>query len=161
MAKSKTYDFTKLRRLIIIYGIVQVVLVVLLIFMAVNFQGRLQQKDPQLFLRCIGFSLVIQLALFYPVYKFAANEACREVESNANGLTTEEQKSFRSKRLVGDVVKTSIFMVFITFIWKMMQLPQNAVLPILCIAYFTFILTFLNYFQCYNFAAKREMKSKG
>jgi hypothetical protein len=152
---AKTFDFTKLRRVIIIYGVVQALLIILLIYMSVNFQATLQAKHPQLFLKCVGLSLIIQLALFYPINKFASSEARREVENCAKGLTSDELKKFRSRRMVGDVVKASIFIFFITFIWKV---PQNS--TILCITYITFILTFLSYFQYYNFAAKREMKER-
>jgi hypothetical protein len=31
---------------------------------------------------------------------------------------------------------------------------------VLSLIYFNFILTYLSYFQCFNFVAKREMKAK-
>ncbi|HTG81502.1 MAG TPA: hypothetical protein VL949_06135, partial [Geobacteraceae bacterium] len=77
------------------------------------------------------------------------------VEACAAGLGAEELKAFRSKRMVGDVIKSAIFIFFITFIYKA---PQDRF--IISILYFSFILTFLSYFQCYNFAAKRLMKEK-
>jgi hypothetical protein len=153
---AKTFDFKKLRRVIMIYGVVQVFLIVLLIYMAVNFQSGLQAEGrPQRFLHSVVATLVIQLALFYPINRFAAREAEREVEACAAGLGAEELKAFRSKRMVGDVIKSAIFIFFITFIYKA---PQDRF--IISILYFSFILTFLSYFQCYNFAAKRLMKEK-
>jgi hypothetical protein len=153
---AKKFDFKKLRRLITIYAVVQVFLVALLIFMAINFQGGLQAEGrPQRFFHGIIAALVIQLTLFYPINKYASNEAKREVDSCATDLKPEEQKSFRTKRMVGDVVKTGIFIFFITFIYKA---PKDRF--VLSVIFFTFILTALSYFQNYNFAAKRAMKEK-
>lgn len=150
------YDFKKLRRLITIYVVVQVLLLALLVVMAVYFQAGLQKEGhPERFLSSAVTALVIQLALFYPINRFARNEAKREVESCATNLTTDNLKAFRTKRMVADVVKTGIFIFFIVFVYKV---PQN--MTILCVTYFSFILTILNYVQNYNFAAKREMKEK-
>ena len=143
------FDFKKLHRFIMIYAVVQVVLVLLLVYMAMSFQVSLQQR----FLTSVIASLVIQLALFYPIWKFAGREAAREVDACEIGLDAEKLKAMRTKRTIGDVVKSGVFIFFITFIIKA---PDNRF--ILSIIYFTFILTFLSYFQCFNFAAKREMK---
>ncbi len=154
---ANKFDFKKLRRLITIYAVVQVFLVALLIFMAVNFQAGLQAEGrPQRFLHGVVAALIIQLALFYPINRFAAIEAKREVDSCATNLSPEELKAIRNKRMVGDVVKTGIFIFFITFIYKA---PKDRFF--LSIIFFTFILTALSYFQNYNFAAKRAMKEKG
>jgi len=154
---ASRFDFKKLRRLITIYAVVQVFLVALLIFMAVNFQAGLQAEGrPQRFLHGVIAALVIQLALFYPINRFAANEAKREIEACATDLSIDEQKAIRSRRMVGDVVKTGIFCFFVTFIYKA---PKDRF--VLSIIFFTFILTALSYFQNYNFAAKRGMQEKG
>lgn len=154
---AKAFDFKKLRRVIMIYGVVQLFLIGLLVYMAIHFQGGLQAEGrPQRFLHGVVATLVIQLALFYPINRFAAREAEREIEACAVGLGVEELKALRSKRMVGDVVKSGIFLFFITFIYKA---PKD--LFILSVIFFTFILTFLTYFQCYNFSAKRLMKDKG
>lgn len=153
---AKVFDFKKMRRVILIYGVVQVFLIGLLIYMAVHFQSGLRAEGrPQRFLHGMVATLVIQLALFYPINRFAAREAEREVEASAVGLGIEELKAFRSKRMVADVIKSAVFLFFITFIYKA---PKD--LFFLSIIFFTFILTFLSYFQCYNFAAKRLMKDK-
>ena len=146
---SARFDFKKLHRFIMIYAVVQVVLVLLLVYMAMSFQVSLQQR----FLTSVIASLVIQLALFYPIWKFAGREAAREVDACEIGLDAEKLKAMRTKRTIGDVVKSGVFIFFITFIIKA---PDNRF--ILSTIYFTFILTFLSYFQCFNFAAKREMK---
>ncbi len=154
---AQKFDFKRLRRLITIYTVVQVFLVALLIYMAVNFQTGLQVEGrPQRFLHSVIVTLAIQLALFYPINKFAAREARREIDSSATNLTVEELKSLRNKRIFGDVVKTGIFIFFITFI---LRAPQDRF--VLSIIFFSFILTTLSYFQCYNFAAKRGMIEKG
>lgn len=153
---STRFDFKKLRRFTMIYAVVQVVLVLLLIYMAMNFQTGLQiEGRPQRFFHSIVASLIIQMALFYPIWKFAGSEAAREVNACEIGLDAEKLKSMRTRRTVGDVVKCGAFVFFITFIYKA---PQDRF--ILSVIFFTFILTFLSYFQCFNFAAKREMKQK-
>ena len=110
-----TYDFKKLRRLITIYVVVQVVLVGLLIYMALNFQA---QMSSDRFLKAVVITLIIQTALFYPINRFANREAGREVDSSATGLTPDDLKGLRTKRMFGDVVKCGVFIFFITFIWK-------------------------------------------
>jgi len=153
---ANSFDFKKLRRLIKIYGVVQILLIGLLILMAVYFQAGLQAKGmPQLFMKSVIATLAIQLALFYPIYKFASGQAKREVDSCADNLTAEAMKSFRTSRLIGDMIKAAVFIFFITFI---LRAPVN--LFVYSLIFFSFILTTLSYFQCYNFAAKKWMKEK-
>ena len=111
---SARFDFKKLHRFIMIYAVVQVVLVLLLVYMAMSFQVSLQQR----FLTSVIASLVIQLALFYPIWKFAGREAAREVDACEIGLDAEKLKAMRTKRTIGDVVKSGVFIFFITFIKK-------------------------------------------
>ena len=154
---SSRFDFKKLRRFTMIYAVVQIVLVLLLVYMAVTFQAGLQLEGrPQRFFHSIVASLIIQLALFYPIWRFAGREAAREVDACEIGLDAERLKAMRTKRTVGDVIKSGVFIFFITFIYKA---PQDRF--VLSVLFFTFILTFLSYFQCFNFAAKKEMKAKG
>jgi hypothetical protein len=153
---AKGFDFKKMRRVIMIYGVVQLFLVGLLVYMAVHFQaGLLSEGRPQRFLHSVIATLVIQLALFYPINRFAAKEAEREVEACAVGLSGEELKALRSRRMLGDVTKWAIFIFFVSFIYKA---PKD--LFILSIIFFNFILTVLSYFQNYNFTAKRLMKER-
>lgn len=149
---AQAFDFKRLRRLINIYVVVQVVLVLLLVYMAINFQAKLPSGR---FLKAVIATLFGQLVLFYPINKFASREAEREIASCAAGLTPEELKEMRNKRIFGDVVKMAAFIFFITFIYKAPPHPF-----ILGILFFTFILTFLSYFQCFNFAARRQMREK-
>ena len=148
---AKVFDFKKLRRFIMIYGVVQLFLVGLLIFVAIHFQMALQAR----FIQSVVASLVIQLALFYPINRFAAKEAEREIETSAVGLNVDELKALRSKRLLGDVIKWAVLIFFITFI---VRAPKHPLF--VSIIFFSFVLTILTYFQCFNFSAKRLMKEK-
>ncbi len=153
---AQVFDFKKLRIFIKIYGVAQVLLIGLLVYMAVYFQSALQMAGrPQRFLHSVVASLVIQLILFYPVYRFALREASREVEASAVGLSADELKGFRTKRMIGDTCKWAYFIFFVAFIYRA---PKD--LFFLSIIFFTFILTSLTYLQCYNYVTKRLMKEK-
>lgn len=157
---STIFDFKKLRRLITIYAVVQVVLVALLIYTALLFQAGLAADGKGfLFTKSIMATLLMQLALFYPIYKFAAREAGVAVDSTQSDLSPAELKSLRNKRLVGDVIKSGVFCFFVVFSWKV-PAGTPATKFILSLIFFNFILTYLCYFQCFNFAAKRLMKEK-
>ena len=153
---AKSYDLKKLRRLIMIQAAIQLFLLVLLVFMAVNFQGGLQAEGrPQRFLHGVITTLLIQIALFYPINKLASRDAEREIACAATELGVDEMKAHRQKRLYSDYIKGAAFIFYVTFIYKV---PKD--LFILSIIFFSFILTFLTYFQCYNFAARRLMQEK-
>jgi predicted ferric reductase len=147
---SKDFDFKKLRRLIMIYYVVQIFLVALLVYISLYFQSQM----GALFFKSILIALIVQLVAFYPISLFAGREARREVASVAIGLTPEEMKSLRNKRLVGDVVRSGVFCFFLVFIYSAPAHPFA-----LSLIFFCFILTYLTYFQCFNFAVKREMKT--
>ena len=146
---SKGFDFKKLRRLVMIYNVVQILLVALLVYMALYFQAGL----GAIFFKSIIITLVIQLLAFYPISLFARREAKREVASVAIGITPEELKVLRNKRLVGDVTRSGVFCFFLIFIYSAPAHPF-----VLSLIFFSFILTYLTYFQCFNFTVKREMK---
>jgi hypothetical protein len=150
---TPSFDFTKLRRLITIYAVVQVVLVLLLIYVALYFQA----AEPHRFLKSVAITFILQLTLFYPINKFATAQASREVETCNPDLTPDELKAFRKKRMIGDMVKMAVIIFFSTFIFKMPSNPKF----LLGILFYTFILTILSYFQCFNFAARRLMREKG
>lgn len=153
---STGFDFKKLRRLVTIHTVIQVALVGLLIYMAMLFQGALHAEGRGFrFIHSIIATLVIQMILFYPINKFAVREAKLAADGAAIGLTPDEMKSQRNKRLVGDVLKSGVFCFFLIFAWRA---PSDRFF--LCIISFTFLLTYLSYFQCFNFAAKREMKER-
>ena len=146
---AAAYDFTKLRRLLIIHLVVQIALVALLVWASWLFQQRLADR----FLNGVIFSLVIQLGLFFPIKSLTAKEVDREIATSAIGLTPADLQALRRKRVTADVIKSSVFLFFFIFIYTTPAKPI-----ILAITYFTFILTCLSYFQCFNFAARREMK---
>ena len=155
---STGFDFKKIQRLIMIHVVVQVLLVILLIYIALQFQAGL----GPLFWKSIIITMIIQLVNFYPVNFFANKEAKREVAAVAFSLTPEEFKSQRTKRIIGEVIKMSVFAFFLIFAYSA---PVTANIQanrfIQSLIFFNFILTYLTYFQCFNFAAKREMMAKG
>ena len=146
---AAAYDFTKLRRLLIIHLVVQIALVALLVWASWQFQQRLADR----FLNGVIFTLVIQLGLFFPIKSLTAKEVDREIATSAIGLTPADLQALRRKRVTADVIKSSVFLFFFIFIYTVPSKPI-----ILAITYITFILTCLSYFQCFNFAARREMK---
>lgn len=153
---STTFDFKKLRRLITIYAVVQVVLVGLLVYVAMNFQAGLVMEGRGFrFMHSIVVTLLMQLALFWPINKFAVREARLAVEAMAVGLTPDELKAQRNKRLMGDVIKSGIFCFYLIFAYRA---PADKFFQ--SMIFFNFILTYLCYFQCFNFAAKREIKAR-
>jgi len=148
---ASAFDFKKLRQFIKIYAAVQVFLIALLVYMAILFQAELGDR----FLNSVIATLVIQLILFYPINRFAVREARREVDACEIGLSFDTLKKFRTSRTIGEGVKIGVFLFFFTFIFKA---PANKF--VLSTTFLTFILTFLCYFQCFNFATKRLMAGK-
>ncbi|WP_243370263.1 hypothetical protein [Geotalea sp. SG265] len=145
------FDYTRLKRLITIYYVVQGFLLVL--FAAIAFW--LQSQAPQqVFINSLIRAVVAQIVLFYPVYRFAAHEAKREVSSCSTSLSKDTLLALRRKRVTGDIVKAAVFIFFLVFILRAPQVP-GAQFSIL----FVFILMTLCYFQCYNFVARRQIKA--
>lgn len=152
---ANTFDFTRLRRLIIIYRVVQIFLLVLLAVMAVSFQSSFQAKGmPQIFFNSILTTLVVQLLLFYFLNKFAAREAEQEIAGCARNIAIEQVQALRKKRLFGDYIKAAVFIFFVTF----SVLAPGATF-IQSTIFFVFVLTILTYFQCFNFAAHKGMQA--
>lgn len=154
---STGFDFKKLRRLIMIHVAVQAGLVLLLIYIALQFQAAL----GPLFWKSVIITMIIQLVIFYPVNFFAGKEAKREIAATALNLTQEEFKSQRTKRIIGEVIKMAVFAFFLIFAWSApvtANVQANRFTQSLI--FLNFILTYLTYFQCFNFAAKRALKEK-
>ena len=147
---AAVYDFTKFRRLLNIHLVVQVVLAALLVWTAWMFQQKLADR----FLICVISALVFQLILFFPIKSLTGKEVEREIASSAVALTPDDLLALRRKRVIADIIKSSVFLFFFIFIYMLLQKP----IIFLAFAYFSFIMTCLSYFQCFNFAAKREMK---
>jgi len=151
---ATTFDLKRIKRITTIYAVVQVLLVLLLVYMALLFQGKfLALGTPDLFTKSIIGTLVIQLILFYPLNKFAAGDAERELAESRVGISTEELAALRKKRVYSDFMKGALFIFFIAFIAR-----APGVTRVLCITFFVFVTSILTYFQCYNFAVKRAIR---
>lgn len=149
---SQTFDFTRLRRLTVIHAVVQVFLIVLLAGSAYVF---LVQTPSASVMGSIVRVLVIQLILFYPINRFAASDAEREVASSAVGLTVDEQNGLRRKRVFSDIIKGALFIFFVVFALRAPAAP-----PVQFMILSLFLLSYLTYFQCFNHVAKKQMKAK-
>jgi hypothetical protein len=154
-------DFKKLNRQMMIYRIVQTILTGLLIVMAITFQGQFAAlQKPGQFFSSIMAALAVQLLLIYPVYRLAWRDAGVEIEGSAPSLSKEQQAALRKKRLIGDLWKfcgVAFFMVFVTLVPDAKK-ASGAPL-VLASTIFSFLLTCLMYFQCFNFSAKKRIKS--
>lgn len=146
--------FLRLRRTLLIHRIVQVILCVLLVYMALHFQQLFQaQGMPQVFRNSLLATLLLQFALFFPLRRFAGKEAQRElavVEADA-----ERHKQLRQQRLIGDTLKGAVFLGFATFI--LIAPPATFVLST---AFFCFIVTVVTYLQCFNFSVRRGLAGR-
>lgn len=140
----------RVKRQMLIHTVVQVFFIVLLLFVAWHFQQVFAAKgETQVFYNSIFFTFVLQAALFYPIYRFAANEARGEIA--VQGATTpDELKTLRKKRILGDFIKAIAFIFYATFI--SLSPPATFVLST---TFFSFIATTVTYLQSFNFCAKR------
>lgn len=150
------YEITALRRLrrtLLIHRIVQVLLCVLLIYMALHFQQLFAAKGmPHVFRNSLLATLLLQFVLFFPLRSFADKEARRELAAAAMQATVEQQKQLRQQRLFGDILKGAVFLGFSAFI-----LIAPPVTFVLSTAFFCFIVTVVTYLQCFNFVVRREL----
>lgn len=149
-----TARFKKIKKTMGIFAVVQFLLIALLVYMAVNFQAKLRLLHREHnFMQGVIATFIIQLAFFYPIYRFAAKEADRDLSLTGNSLSKEEIKAVGKKKRFADIIKIATFGFFVIFI---MAAPADPL--ILSVLYYSFILTILTYLQCYNFAAKKLMK---
>jgi hypothetical protein len=147
---STTLDFGKINKTIRIFGVVQLGLIALLVYMAVNFQQKLRMDGREFrFMHGVLFSFAVQMLLLYPIYKFARKEAGRDLSLTGNH-SKEEMKILAKQKRTGDIMKISGLGFFVIFI---MAAPAEPF--ILSIIYYSFVLTILTYLQCYNFAARK------
>lgn len=154
---AKNLNTSKLSKTMKIFGAVQLGLVALLVYMAVNFQHKLALMGrTSNFLYGVIIASIVQLAIFFPIKKFAAKEADRDLYLASAVLTKEEVKEYSKKKRWSDIIKMSTFGFFIIFI---LAAPTDPL--VLSVIYYTFILTILTYLQCYNFAAKKLVKEQG
>jgi hypothetical protein len=154
-------DFKKLNRQMMIYRIMQTILTGLLIFLAIAFQGQFAAiQKPGQFFSSLMAAIVVQLLLIYPVYRLAWRDAGVEIEGSTPNLSTEQLAALRKKRLIGDLWKFCGVGFFIAFVALVPDSKKAAGAPlVLASTIFSFLLTCLMYFQCFNFSAKKRMKS--
>jgi hypothetical protein len=152
---TSAIDFRKINKTIRIFGVVQLGLVALLVYMAINFQTklRLEHRDFR-FMHGVLASFVIQLLLLYPIYKFSEKEVERDVAMMGN-LSKEEMNALVKKKRFSDIIKIAGLGFFVVFV---MAAPNDTF--ILSIIYYSFVLTILTYLQCYNFIARKLTHQK-
>jgi len=148
--------FLRLRRTLLIHRSVQIILCILLVYMALHFQQLFQAKGMlQVFRNSLLATLLLQFALFFPLRRFASKEAQRELAVVEAGADAERHKHLRQQRLIGDTLKGAVFLGFATFI--MIAPPATFVLST---AFFCFIVTVVTYLQCFNFSVRRGLADR-
>lgn len=154
-------DFKKLNRQMMIYRIVQTVLTGMFIVMAIMFQGQFAAlHKPSQFFSSLMIAIVVQLLLIYPVYRLAWRDAGVEIEGSMPKLSPEQLVALRKKRLIGDLWKFCGVAFYIVFVMLAPDAKKAVgAIPVLAATIFSFLLTCLMYFQCFNFCAKKRMKS--
>ena len=153
-------DFKKLNRQMMIYRIVQTILTGLLIVLAIVFQGQFAALGkPGQFFSSIMAAVAVQLLLIYPVYRLAWRDAGVEIEGIQPKMSKELLAALRKKRLIGDLWKFCGVAFFIVFVALVPDAKKASGAPlVLASTIFSFLLTCLMYFQCFNFSAKKRIK---
>ncbi len=155
-----SYNFTRLKRLTIIYNVVQVAMLGLLIFMSYNFMLVFAKYGMSGgFVKSFGVAIAIQLLLLYPAWWLSRQDVEIEVDAALVGVTPDQLVLLRRKRMIGDIWKLSVLGAAIVFIAMSpgVEKARGASL-ILAISYFAFLLVGITYFQCFNFIAKKRSK---
>jgi len=153
---TESLGIRRLRWTLVIHRFVQVALIALLLYMALLFQGRFQEKYASLrpFYTSLVLTVLIQLALFFPIRRLAESDARRELGAAAQEtLTAEMQKQLRSQRMLSDFIKASVFIFFVAFILLLNE--QATVFQ--STAFFCCIGTVLSYLQNFNHAIRRQL----
>lgn len=140
----------RIKRQMMIYSVLQVVLTGLLLYVAWKFQEVYAAKGAlNFFFNSIFLTLCLQILVFYPIYRFAGKEAQGELAAQQT-TNPDELKVLRQKRIFGDYLKAAVFIFYGTFIVMAPSLTF-----VLSTAFFSFIATTLTYLQCFNFAMKK------
>jgi len=149
----------KLQRTMLVNRVVQALLIALLIYTAVIFQSLFaQQGKPGQFFSSIIVAVVVQLLLIYPIYKLAWRDAGIEIDSSAVGITPEQTAILRKKRLLGELWKVCGVAFFMAFAVMVPDVKKAAgARLVLASTIFSFLLTCLMYFQCFNFAVRKRI----
>lgn len=155
-------DFKKLNRQMMIYRIVQTILTGLLIVVAIAFQGRFDAMNrSEQFYSSIVVAVIVQLLLIYPVYRLADRDAGIEIEGSQPNLTNDQSSALRKKRLIGDLWKFCGVAFFLAFVTLVPDARKATGAPlVLAATIFSFLLTCLMYFQCFNFNARKRMRGE-
>lgn len=156
-----SYNFNRLKRLAIIYNVMQVGLLGLLLFMSYNFLLAFTRYGiPDAIFSSIGFSVVVQLVMMYPAWWLARQDVEIEVESALVGVTPDQLVALRRKRLIGDIWKLATMGAFVVFVSMTPGVDKGrGASVILAISYFSFLLVAITYFQCFNYIAKKRRKT--
>lgn len=151
------FNFKRLERTLVIYRVVQALLVIQLMFMTYYFhQLFVSRGKPEQLVFCILAALVIQLILLYPIFRLSKRDSGIEFDSAAAGLTPENLAALRKKRLLSDLWKVAGVAFYVTFVAIAPDAKKASGAPlVLATAIFSFLLTCLAYFQCYNYNAKK------
>ena len=152
---TETLGLRRLRRTLLIHRLIEGVLVIMLLAMALYFFQMFAARDGNLrpFYNSLIATLLVQVALFFPIRAFTIKEARRELGIGAKAtLTDAEKNQLRSQRLLADFIKVSVFVFFLAFI---ISAPPAGF--VLSTSYFCCIGTILNYLQNFNFAVRRQM----
>lgn len=155
-----SYDFTRLRRLTIIYNVVQVGLLGLLMFMAYNFMLAFARYGMSgFFVKSFLMAILLQLICMYPVWWLASKDVDIEIEASLVGVTPERLVALRRKRLIGDIWKLSALGAFVVFVAMSPSVDKGrGASLILSVSYYSFILVAITYFQSFNFITKKRRK---
>ncbi len=154
------YDFTRLKRLVIIYRFLQVILILLLMFIAYNFRnGFIMAGNPGLFIKALAIGFVIQLILLYPALILARQEMMVNIDAALIGQTPENLMAIRKRRLLGELWKVSFAVFFAIFLFMLPGADKGlGARMVIAASYFGFMLAFIAYFQCFNFVTAKKMK---
>jgi hypothetical protein len=159
--EMSNFNVKKLQRTMMVNRIVQTILLGLLIFLAINFQSLFaQQGKPEQFFSSVVLAVLVQLLLIYPIYKLASRDVGIEIDSSVDGITQEQTAALRKKRLLGEMWKVcgiAFFLVFAVLVPDVKKAPGARL--VLASTIFSFLLTCLMYFQCFNFAARKRVTS--
>ena len=153
---SSMLQVKRVSKTIKIFAVVQFALVAMLVYMAVLFQEKLRSLGrANNFMHGVVAASIIQLLLLYPIKKLAAKDAERDLRLTTDNPTKEELKAISKNKRFSDVIKMSTFGFFAIFI---LAAPGDPL--VMSVIYYSFVLTILSYLQCYNFAAKRQIKEQ-
>jgi len=155
-----SYDFTRLKRLILIYRVVLVALTGLLIFMAFNFQKLFAALGaPSMFTRSVIWGIGVQLVMFYPAWLLARYDSSVEFESALVGIDGDRLMQLRKKRMIGDIWKLCVMGFFVVFVALTPDASKaRALSSLLAAVYFGFLLISITYFQLFNYLAARKRR---